>query len=595
MKLRQAVLMLLALSPLSVSAWWSADWTTRKEIILNTSPTGANLGSALQEPTVLLRLHQGNFPQFLSVRDGGADFRVVLGDDLTPLKYHVEMFDPISKIALLWVKLPVLNPQSTADKLYLYFGNGAAVKGDEAAATYDTATVAAFHFNEAEGAPIDSTAYATTVTGGDLAVNRASIIGNGATLAGTQALTINDTGALSMVAAQGWTFSSWVRIGEAPSSPVYVLDRATADSRLSIAIEGTQLIARFDGAEIRATTPFGVGQWAHLAVVVEPAALTLYMNGVAVGTTPITARDMTGSMSVGGASDGTGLMSGDLDELKFSNVARSADWVTYDAAIQGERNDALVQYGIDQTNDAEVAPEETGGYFGIIFQQVFGNKDAIVEQVGIGVCALMALIAALVMFFKALYLVRARSESRRFLGAYQTLEIGATGAHGLAALVDKERRYGTSPLFHVYRQALAEVQKRASPAVGANHTGLDEKAMGSIRAGMDAVMVRQSQKMNALMVLLTIAISGGPFIGLLGTVVGVMVTFAAIAATGDVNINAIAPGMAAALLATVAGLGVAIPSLFGYNYLGSRVKELAADMHVFADELTARIVEEFGH
>jgi biopolymer transport protein ExbB len=73
-----------------------------------------------------------------------------------------------------------------------------------------------------------------------------------------------------------------------------------------------------------------------------------------------------------------------------------------------------------------------------------------------------------------------------------------------------------------------------------------------------------------------------------------MVTFAAIAATGDVNINAIAPGMAAALLATTAGLGVAIPSLFGYNYLGSRVKELSADMHVYADELLSRINELHG-
>src|SRR3546814_7192320 len=74
------------------------------------------------------------------------------------------------------------------------------------------------------------------------------------------------------------------------------------------------------------------------------------------------------------------------------------------------------------------------------------------------------------------------------------------------------------------------------------------------------------------MVLLTIAISGGPFIGLLGTVLGVMITFASVAVAGEVNINAIAPGIAAALLATVAGLAVAIPALFGYNYLLSRVE-----------------------
>ena len=60
---------------------------------------------------------------------------------------------------------------------------------------------------------------------------------------------------------------------------------------------------------------------------------------------------------------------------------------------------------------------------------------------------------------------------------------------------------------------------------------------------LDGSLVRETQKLNNLMVLLTIAISGGPFLGLLGTVVGVMITFAAIAATGDVNVAAIAPGI----------------------------------------------------
>jgi biopolymer transport protein ExbB len=93
------------------------------------------------------------------------------------------------------------------------------------------------------------------------------------------------------------------------------------------------------------------------------------------------------------------------------------------------------------------------------------------------------------------------------------------------------------------------------------------------------------------MVLLTIAISGGPFLGLLGTVVGVMITFAAVAQAGDVNVNAIAPGIAAALAATVAGLAVAIPALFGYNYLVTRIKMTTSDMQVFIDEFITRLAE----
>jgi len=73
-----------------------------------------------------------------------------------------------------------------------------------------------------------------------------------------------------------------------------------------------------------------------------------------------------------------------------------------------------------------------------------------------------------------------------------------------------------------------------------------------------------------------------------------MITFAAIAVAGDVNVNAIAPGTAAALVATVAGLGVAIPCLFGYNYLNTRIKEIGADNHVFVDEFVTRIAETYS-
>jgi biopolymer transport protein ExbB len=120
---------------------------------------------------------------------------------------------------------------------------------------------------------------------------------------------------------------------------------------------------------------------------------------------------------------------------------------------------------------------------------------------------------------------------------------------------------------------------------------LSASSIAAIRAQLDGGTVKEMQRLNRMMVILTIAISGGPFLGLLGTVVGVMITFAAIAASGDVNVNAIAPGIAAALVATVAGLGVAIPALFGYNYLISKIKDLTSDIQIFVDEIVTRIAE----
>ena len=140
------------------------------------------------------------------------------------------------------------------------------------------------------------------------------------------------------------------------------------------------------------------------------------------------------------------------------------------------------------------------------------------------------------------------------------------------------------------------MQQRIDASVrrGETRPVLSDQSIAAIRATLEAQLNRESQSLNKLIVMLTIAISGGPFLGLLGTVVGVMITFASIAAAGDVNVNAIAPGISAALLATVAGLAVAIPALFGYNYLLTRIKDATNEMAVFLDAYVTRIAETYS-
>jgi biopolymer transport protein ExbB len=150
-----------------------------------------------------------------------------------------------------------------------------------------------------------------------------------------------------------------------------------------------------------------------------------------------------------------------------------------------------------------------------------------------------------------------------------------------------------SSLYRIYHIGVEEIRRRFPPEETGAAKSLSPQSIAAIRAALDAGLVRETQRLNRMMVMLTIAISGGPFLGLLGTVVGVMITFAAIAATGDVNINAIAPGIAAALVATVAGLTVAIPALFGYNYLTTRIRNVTSDMQVFVDEFVTKMAEAY--
>lgn len=575
----------------SVQAWWSPDWTQRKTIALNSTATGVNLQNAVTDAPILIRLHSGNFPQFLNVRDGGVDFRFIAGDDQTPLKYHVEKFDAASGIALAWVKVPAVNPQSTENNLKFYFANATAVNGADAGATYDVDTAAVLHFSDSVGVS-DSTAYQTQITGQPIA-NPASIIGNGAILSGAEPLTLTGSH-LNFTPEKGFSIGMWVRFEEMPATPVYLLDRADeAGPRLSLIASSDQLVVNFADAQIVGPA-INPGQWQHVAISASAAEISLFIDGALSSSTAVAATSVTGPIYVGGGADGSGLAAVQLDEVQISTVARGADYIALSAAIQGPRNDQVITYGGDEASGQEAHGEGEGGHashFGIIIQNVFGRSEAIIEQIVIGICILMAAVALMVMFVKAINLSRARRSTNQFLKAFNNLgELGEP----MDALLDRTKRFGDSPLFKVYTQGYQQLNQRISPSVGAAAAGLDSKAMGAISAAMDTTMVREGQKLNSLLVLLTIAISGGPFVGLLGTVVGVMVTFAAIAATGDVNIAAIAPGMAAALLATVAGLGVAIPALFGYNYLSSKVKEISADMHVFADEFAAKINEQYG-
>ena len=102
-------------------------------------------------------------------------------------------------------------------------------------------------------------------------------------------------------------------------------------------------------------------------------------------------------------------------------------------------------------------------------------------------------------------------------------------------------------------------------------------------------LARQSLRYEASMIALASLVSGAPFMGLFGTVWGIMEAFGAIAEQGSATLATLAPGVSAALLTTIAGLVVAIPSVFGYNYLFANTKRLITELENYASALADRI------
>src|SRR6266700_1721480 len=147
--------------------------------------------------------------------------------------------------------------------------------------------------------------------------------------------------------------------------------------------------------------------------------------------------------------------------------------------------------------------------------------------------------------------------------------------------------------FMVYQAGSLELDARLKNSDGGRKQYVSLKGMEHVKRTMENTVAQESLKLESGLILLAIAVSGAPFLGLLGTVWGVMSTFGHIAQQGSATMAAMAPGVSAALITTVAGLLVAIPSMFGYNWLVHTLRVLTVDLDNFAQELVSKMETEY--
>jgi biopolymer transport protein ExbB len=567
-KLAVYAIALLCLLSASVShAAWNADWKQRTKIGLNTAADGAATAAVAESVPVLVRLHTGNFG-FVDAKPDGSDLRFIAADDKTPLKFHIEKFDGLNELALVWVQLPKLAAGNKADFIWLYYGNPNAAPAADAKSTYDAAQGLVYHFGERETTLLDATANANNALRSSAKASGAGLIGGGLNFDGNGELALPSTPSLK-AGANGFTVSLWFKPADASDTQLYAQTDSPGALRLSL--RGGKLVAESGTLTATSNAPITPAVWQHVALVAKEG-LALYVNGQEVakasGATP-----ELGSAAVVGKG-----FKGEIDELQVATTARSADWVKLAALSQGQ-DQKLVVYG-----PAEAGEAESASYLKILLSAV-----TLDGWIVIGILMVMFVLSLWVMFTKTMFVRAAARDNDRFKSQFDEMFSNIVSSENEKRAPTK---YRYSSLYRLYASGAEELRHRfVAYAKAGREAVLTDASINAIRATVDARLVRELQGLNSQMVLLTICIAGGPFLGLLGTVVGVMITFAAIAAAGDVNVNAIAPGIAAALVATVAGLAVAIPALFGYNYLTSKIGELTSDMQVFIDELVTRIAE----
>jgi biopolymer transport protein TolQ len=212
-----------------------------------------------------------------------------------------------------------------------------------------------------------------------------------------------------------------------------------------------------------------------------------------------------------------------------------------------------------------------------------------VPKAVLGLLALMSMISWYVIGAKWMYLARGYRRSIHFVEKFWD--------SSLDDMWKEAQEAPPSPVSEVFRAGYLELiklrKRHAQPQAGAK---ADDAGLGDIesieRALSRARTMAITEMENKVPFLATTA-SAAPFIGLFGTVWGIMNSFRNIGAKGAANLATVAPGIAEALVATAIGLVAAIPAVMGYNYLSRRIRVISAEMETFTNDFLNIIRRRF--
>ncbi len=202
-----------------------------------------------------------------------------------------------------------------------------------------------------------------------------------------------------------------------------------------------------------------------------------------------------------------------------------------------------------------------------------------------------------IMITKYIELKRARDTSSQFMTTYRRQGHPVT-------LFLKRHKFDESPLYRVYEKGCLAIGGQLETGgvdtddlfagdLSSSELQLSHQQIESVRNVTDRNVSDESLVLERQMGVLATAVSASPFLGLLGTVWGVMDSFSGMAVAGAATLSAVAPGIAGALLTTVVGLLVALPSAIGYNLLTQNIREIQVQMDNFSQEFMAALQTAF--
>ena len=229
----------------------------------------------------------------------------------------------------------------------------------------------------------------------------------------------------------------------------------------------------------------------------------------------------------------------------------------------------------------QLPPGEPLSAWGMIWNGTLSTKLILL------VLAIFSLLSWGILIWKFFQFRRLRGEADQFLDEIESAQRLEEAYHTLLALPE-------SPFSRVFRRGVNFFSELRPGALrqGAPGTGLSSAQLEVLRLVLEKEEGEERDDLFHGMPWLAIVATVSPLLGLLGTVLGVMNSFIGVAAAGSANISAVAPGVAEALITTVAGLIVAIPAAIAYNYFLGRLNLFMAELEGFSSEFIGTLARE---
>ena len=187
-----------------------------------------------------------------------------------------------------------------------------------------------------------------------------------------------------------------------------------------------------------------------------------------------------------------------------------------------------------------------------------------------------------IIFIKFRYIRKAFKESADFTDIFWQ-------CRNLADAFSKAKALRSSPVARIFITAYMEMARsdgKEGPNTAMQRSGQSYlQSIGSVKRSINRSISVEVRRLVQLVPFLATAGNTAPFIGLFGTVWGIMNTFQGIGLSGSASLAVVAPGISEALIATAAGLAVAIPSVIAYNYFTDRIRVLDSELNSFSSDL----------